>query len=82
MSDWWYIVAIVIVLAVAAFLYARSRNTGVSGGEASDPSRDYRDERETDRLAGMSDEDREWETASLDRNRRAQERDHTPPSAS
>jgi len=43
------------------------------------PNDDHGDEREADRIGGMSAEDRDWESASQDRNRRAQERDATAP---
>lgn len=75
MSDWWwYVLVVIVVVVVAAVLYMRSRGAGTTGVEANDPSRNYRGDRETDRLGGMSDEDREWESASLERNRKSQER--------
>ncbi|HYH12891.1 MAG TPA: hypothetical protein VD789_11095 [Thermomicrobiales bacterium] len=82
MSDWWwYALIIVVVLAVAVVAYMRARSSGATGGSAGDASRDYRGERETDRLGGMSAEDREWEAASLERNRQSQERNRTTPPA-
>ncbi len=77
MSEWWVllVVALVLVLAALVVLYVRRRDVGVSGDAAGDPSWDYRSERETGRLAGMSDEDREWEAGSIERNRQSQERD-------
>ncbi len=82
MSDWWwYALVIVVILAVALVVYARARRAGTPAGQGDDSSRDYRGERETNRTSGMSDEDREWEAASLERNRQAQEQDRTPPPA-
>ena len=79
MSDWWWIILLVLVIvAVAAFILMRGRNAGVSGGAVDDPSRNYRGERETDRLGGMSDEDRAWESASLERNRQRDELKQPP----
>lgn len=82
MSDWWwYALVIVVILGVALVVYARARRVSTPAGRGDDGSRDYRDEREANRTSGMSDEDRAWEAASLERNRQAQERDRTPPSA-
>ncbi len=55
------------------------RRTGAPAADTNDASRNYEAERETDRLGGMSQEDREWEAASLERNRQAQEREQMPP---
>ena len=82
MSDWWYVIA-VVVIAVVAFLALRSSRGGISrtrGGRSSgartDP--DFRQDREDDRLAGMSEEDRAWEDASLLRDQDARARTDLP----
>ena len=41
--------------------------------------RDYAQEREDSRQAGLSDEDRAWQEASLLRDRDRRERDQSPP---
>lgn len=79
MSEWWFLLAVAVVLVAAVVLYVRRRDADGSGGDAGDPSRDYRGERETGRLAGMSDEDREWEAASIERNRQSRERNEGAP---
>ena len=79
MSEWWIVVVVVVVLVAAVVLYLRRRDTGVSGDAAGDASRDYGGERETGRLAGMSEEDRTWEAASLKRNRESEEREQPTP---
>ena len=74
MSDWLIILLAIVVVAAAVVAYMRVRAANASGPETADPSRNYTNERESDRVGGMSDEDREWEAASLKRNRDAQER--------
>lgn len=82
MSDWWwYALIIVVVVAGAVFVYSRSRNTSPSGGGADEATRDYQGEREADRLGGMSAEDREWEAASVERNRQNQASREKPPTS-
>ena len=79
MSDWWAVIAVVAVAAIV-ILYLRSRRSGNGrsgedrGSCAGAPS-DYRQDREDARRAHMSEADRAWEEASLQRNREAQERD-------
>ena len=81
-QGWVVVVAVLIVLAV--FVYLRSRRTQVSQaqdrrmsmqeqGRAQSPTEEI-SQREEHRLAGMSAEDRAWETASLERNRERVER--------
>ena len=41
--------------------------------------RDFAQEREDSREAGMSDEDRAWQESSLQRDRARRERDQSPP---
>ena len=76
-SSWIVIVVVLVVVAVVA--YVRSGGSQVSRmqdrrrsvqeqGRAHSPA-DERSQREEHRLGGMSAEDREWETASLERNR-------------
>jgi hypothetical protein len=77
MSEWW-IILVALAIIVAAFLVMRRRNAGLTGSSVSDPTRNYTGERETDRLGGMSDEDRAWETASLERNRQREARERPP----
>ena len=82
MSDWWTVIA-VVALAAVAILYLRSRRSGNGrsgddrGSGAGAPS-DYRQDREDTRRAHMSEADRAWEEASLQRNQEAQARDDNP----
>ena len=46
---------------------------------AASESRDFTREREDNRQAGLSDEDRDWEQASLQRDRDRRERESTAP---
>ena len=82
MADWWYVIAIAgIALAGIRYMRSRTAGNGRSGSarQASTPAdRDYKQEREDDRHAHMSDEDRAWEAASLQRNRELRARDDTP----
>ena len=77
MSDWWYVIAIA-GLALAVVRYMQSRGAGKRGGDpgrASTPTpQDHAQERADARFARMSDEDRTWEAASLQRDRAARER--------
>ena len=79
MSDWWTVIA-VVALAAVGIQYVRSRRSGNGrsgadrGSDAGAPS-DYRQDREDARRANMSETDRAWEAASLQRNQEAQERD-------
>ena len=74
----WILVAVVVVVAII-FAYQRSRQTQVrqtrdlrmgaqEQGRAQSPGEEI-SQREERRLTGMSAEDREWEQASLQRNR-------------
>lgn len=80
MAEWWFIIVVVVVVAaaIAYFMRARGQGGGTTGAPV-DAERNYGDEREANRVGGLSDEDREWEAASLERNRQAQERGKTPP---
>ncbi len=69
MSNWWYLIVIVALVA-GVILYLRARQKSPGRG-SSDPlgstgvPADFRQDREDSRRAHMSDEDRAWETASL-----------------
>ncbi len=84
MSTQWWIVIVAVLVVVAVFVYLRSRQTQVSRardtrmsvqeqGRAQFPAEEI-SQREDRRLAGMTAEDRAWETASLERNRERIER--------
>jgi hypothetical protein len=79
----WYIIAIVI-LVVTGVLLLRFRNTNQQHirmrsdqirHALANEGRNYSQEREEARLAHMSVEERDWETAALQRNRANVERD-------
>lgn len=46
---------------------------------ANPPPRDFTEERESDRVGNLSEEDQAWEAASRKRNRDTQARDQRPP---
>jgi hypothetical protein len=77
-SDWWYVIAILGLAAVGVrYLLSRRNRTSRSSDDhrASAPTqRDYAKERADARLARMSEEDRAWEAASLQRDRATRER--------
>ena len=81
-GQWWILVAVVVIVAII-FAYQRSRKNQVQQsrdlrmgaqelGRASSPSEEISN-REERRQTGMSAEDREWEQASLQRNRDIQD---------
>ena len=87
MSGQWWILVAVVVIVVVVVAYMRSRQSqerqtqvrrmGVQEqGRAQSPGEEI-SQREDRRLTGMSAEDREWEQASLQRNRDIQERRRT-----
>lgn len=81
MSDWWWYVLVAVVVVAAAVVLMRgrsSRTTRATPAVDERLARDYGNEREAGRLGGMSDEDRAWESASLERNRKSVERDQPP----
>jgi FtsZ-interacting cell division protein ZipA len=81
-GQWWILVAVVVIVAII-FAYQRSRKSQVrqtrdlrmgvqEQGRAHSPSEEISN-REERRLTGMSAEDRDWEQASLQRNRDIQD---------
>ena len=79
-NQWWILIAVVVIVAIV-IAYQRSRQSQVrhtrdlrmgaqERGRAQSPSEEI-SQREDHRLAGMSAEDRDWEQASLQRNRDA-----------
>ncbi len=77
MSSWWYVI-LVLLVALVAVVYLRDRRNraGTQRGQQTEviDGRDFQTERTDSRHAGMSAEDREWETASLRRNQDNEER--------
>ena len=82
----WILVAVVVIVAIIV-AYQRSRQNQVQQtrdlrmgaqeqGQAQSPSEEI-SQREERRLTGMSTEDRDWEQASLQRNRDIQEQRRT-----
>jgi hypothetical protein len=83
MSGWWFIF-VIVVLAAVGILVLRSRRgrTGeriVEYEDTGQPPRDYSQEREDNRVRRMSEEDRVWEAASLQRDQEAREQEQSPP---
>jgi len=81
-SEWWYVIAVVALAVVGVgFLRFRrsvndtSRDNPQGGARAHG---DFAQDREDARLADMSEEDRTWQAASLQRNRDAHARDDDP----
>ena len=77
-NQWWILIAVVVIVAII-IAYQRSRQSQVrqtrdlrmgaqEQSRAQSPGEEI-SQRETRRLSGMSAEDREWEQASLQRNR-------------
>jgi LPXTG-motif cell wall-anchored protein len=79
MSNWWIILVIVVLVAAGLFYFRsrRERHEDVVAGAAS--TRDYAQEREDSRVGQMSEEDRTWEAASLQKNRDTQGQNPPPP---
>ena len=82
----WILIAVVVIVAIIV-AYQRSRQSQVQQtrdlrmgaqeqGQAQSPSEEI-SQREERRLTGMSTEDRDWEQASLQRNRDIQEQRRT-----
>ena len=77
-NQWWILIAVVVIVAII-IAYQRSRQSQVrqtrdlrmgaqEQSRAQSPGEEI-SQREERRLGGMSAEDREWEQASLQRNR-------------
>jgi len=64
--DLWYVLVIVAIVAVALF-FLRTRRTGGGSSTLGRGSEDFVRGREDARVSGMSQEDRDWEAASLQR---------------
>ena len=79
MADWWLVLVLVAIAALCAVyvLYRRQRGRGGAEDQQSAglPPRDYTQEREDTRLTNMSDEDRAWQSASLEKDRATKDRD-------
>ena len=81
-NQWWILIAVVVIVAIIV-AYRRSRQSQVRqtrdlrmGAQELDRAQTPGEEisqREERRLTGMSAEDREWEQASLQRNRDIQD---------
>jgi len=79
MSNWMLIVLVVLAVVGILLLLNRNRNASTRRIDIERQARlprgpDYAKDREDSRLANMSAEDRDWETASLLRNQANQER--------
>ena len=68
MVEWWYVIVIVALIVIAVF-FVRNRQERERYRPDDRADRNYVGEREDTRLGGMSAEDRDWEQASLQRNR-------------
>lgn len=83
MSTWWYVILILVLVALGLFYVRYRRNSARNHNndrvDSTLPSRDFAQERQTDRVSHMSDEDRTWEADSLARDQVARERKQTPP---
>jgi hypothetical protein len=76
----WWIVLAIFVLAVIAVVSVVLRNARQGPSVNAQPpasDRDFVQEREASRLGGMSEEDRAWQAASLEKDRTT--REGTPP---
>ncbi len=84
MSNWWYVLVIVVLAALGILYYLRYRRSSAGGAplnrrDTVRPNRDFAQERETSRTGHMSEEDRAWEADSIERNREEQARRQPPP---
>lgn len=70
MSNWLLIIVVLAAAAILYTLYQRNQASGRAQTRLERPSadRDYQKEREDARVAHLSDDDRAWEAASLERN--------------
>jgi membrane protein implicated in regulation of membrane protease activity len=72
MSETWYVL-IIVAAALGVFLVLRARRSAEQThrdnlAESGTDSRDYAQERETNRMNNMSESDQAWQAASLKRN--------------
>ena len=80
MGEWWFVVVtLVLAVVVGLFLIDRQRRSRRASepGAATVGDRNFVGEREDARQAGMSAEDRAWETASQLRHQENQARSRT-----
>jgi FtsZ-interacting cell division protein ZipA len=79
MVEWWYVLVIgIVVVLIIAVVGVRNRQERERYRPDDRANRNYVGEREDTRLGGMSAEDRDWEQASLQRNRDRQASQATP----
>ncbi|MBA2597116.1 MAG: hypothetical protein M3Q50_04845 [Chloroflexota bacterium] len=84
MTNSWFIIALIVLAAAGIVLMFYRKNqtvrtevrraTATATATAANVNRDYAQEREGARVAHMSADDREWEAATLQRNRENIER--------
>jgi hypothetical protein len=81
MEGWWIVLGI-LVLAVIGIFYVLLHRSG-RGPRPPDAeptaNRDFVQERETARLGDMSEEDRAWQAASLEKDRTRRDGPQPPP---
>ncbi len=81
MSNLWYLVLVIVIVAVLLY-YSRYRTKTNERQNAvrdkSGPPRDYVEEREVNRVSRLSEEDRAWEAASLKKNQDTIDRNQPP----
>lgn len=80
MSNWLLIIVIFAAAGIFYTLYQRNQASGRPEARLERPpvDRDYQKEREEARLAHLSEDDRAWEAASLERNLANQRVPNTP----
>lgn len=79
MEIWWIVLALFVLAAIVvlAVVWRNARQGSSENAPTSAPDRDFAADREASRLSGMSAEDRDWQAASLEKDRANRER--TPP---
>lgn len=82
MSAWWYVLIVVVLVALIALTLRSRRHRARLPEPDASSSHDFVDAREGTRRAHMSETDRAWEDASLQRHRDASRREdaHASPS--
>lgn len=74
--DWWLVILLaVVVLAGTIALRMRGKQRAAMNNRPVSGTGDFSGDRETNRVSRLSDEDRAWETASLQRSQDAAARD-------